>query len=183
MDPLDGSREYVAGSDEFVVSIARIERGVPTHGVLYQPTSGIAWTAIRGEGALRHAPGAPPEELPIHTPPAPVVALSRHHDVPATRRFAELHGYTRFSAVGSALKFAHLAEGTLAVYPRFTECKEWDTAAGHLILTEAGGGLRDLVTETELRYNKPEFPNNAFLACAPGVDLDVLFQSMRSMRP
>jgi 3'(2'), 5'-bisphosphate nucleotidase len=170
VDPLDGSREFLNGIEEFAVSIGRIRGGVPTHGVIYIPPTGVCYAAILGGGAAVRRKGQI-SALPAQVPPLPIQALSRYHNVPAAAEFAALNGYTEMRPTGSALKFGLLAEGEIAVYPRFEECKEWDTAAGQLILTEAGGAMIDVTTGKAPSYNKPAYPNNSFVACAPGIDI------------
>ncbi|MFT5429430.1 MAG: 3'(2'), 5'-bisphosphate nucleotidase [Myxococcota bacterium] len=173
VDPLDGSREFLNGIEEFAVSIGRIEAGAPTHGVIYIPPTGVCYAAISGAGAAVRR-GGRITALPAIVPPRPIQALSRYHNVPAAAEFADLNGYTEMRPTGSALKFGMLAEGEIAVYPRFEECKEWDTAAGQLILTEAGGAMIDVTTGHPPIYNKPAYPNNSFVACAPGIDITTL---------
>lgn len=181
VDPLDGSREFLSGNEEFAVCIARVEAApqggpgcAPTHGVVMMPATRVVYAAALGRGAARRDAAGVWAWLPLVQPPLPVQALSRFHDVPAARAFAQLNGYSQLRPTGSALKFGLLAEGSLAVYPRFEECKEWDTAAGELILREAGGDLRALETGRPLVYNKARFPNPPFVASAPGVDADAL---------
>lgn len=73
------------------------------------------------------------------------------------------------SSRGSSLKFALLAEGKIDVYPRFGPTSEWDTAAGHIIATEAGCQVYDVNSNQELQYNKANILNPHFIACRQGL--------------
>jgi 3'(2'), 5'-bisphosphate nucleotidase len=68
-------------------------------------------------------------------------------------------------SVGSALKLCLVAEGSAHLYPRFDPTMEWDTAAAHCIVEQAGGSVTDLKGDP-LRYNKPDLHNPPFVAAA-----------------
>ncbi|MGQ0664407.1 MAG: 3'(2'),5'-bisphosphate nucleotidase CysQ [Pseudomonadota bacterium] len=163
VDPIDGTREFVARNDEFTINIALVEARRPVLGVVHVPVKGITYAA--GRGAATRLDGA---ERPIRarTPPAAglVVVASRHHG-----RQADLDAYLEELAVverrsmGSAVKFGLLAEGSADLYPRFGPTMEWDTAAGHAVL-EAAGGQVVTVSGTPLLYGKPGFLNPDFIA-------------------
>jgi 3'(2'), 5'-bisphosphate nucleotidase len=148
VDPLDGTKEFLAGRDEFTVNVAIVTNGVPIAGIVAAPAQGLLWRAVVGGKAerLRLRFGAGPAEAYdrtiIHTRPAPnriVVATSRSHFDEATEEFlARLPVATRFLC-GSAIKFCYLAQGEADVYPRLSPTREWDIAAGCAILTAAGG--------------------------------------------
>ena len=86
------------------------------------------------------------------------------HSSVETQSFLKAQGITQIIKFGSALKFGKLAEGIIDIYPRFEGSKEWDIAAGHIILKEAGCFIVDLVTKQEPSYNKPSMKNNFFIA-------------------
>jgi 3'(2'), 5'-bisphosphate nucleotidase len=173
VDPLDGTRELLAGRDEFTVNIALVSDGQPIAGVVAAPARGIVWRGIVGGAAERFilAPGsdlnAARERTPIRTraPPkdALVALMSRSHLDPATEAYvARLKPSQRINC-GSSLKFCWLAEGTADVYPRLTPTSEWDIAAGHAVLASAGG----IVTAPDggaLSYGRPGFRIAAFIA-------------------
>ncbi len=100
--------------------------------------------------------------------------MSRQHLSAKTREFIALNGITRCEPCGSSLKFGMVASGKATVYPRFEGSMEWDIAAGHCILAEAGCTITDLVTGTRPRYNKPSLLNNPFIVCAPNVERKTL---------
>jgi 3'(2'),5'-bisphosphate nucleotidase len=146
VDPLDGTREFVAHNGEFTINVALIERGAPIAGAVYAPALGRLWFA--GEAAFGCAcpvgadlpPRAAWRALKVRPAPAALVALaSRSHCDAATEAFlADLPIGERRSA-GSSLKFCVIAEGEGDVYPRFGPTMEWDTAAGDAVLRAAGG--------------------------------------------
>ncbi len=161
VDPLDGTRELVAGRDEFTVNVALVSAGRPRLGLIAAPAQRLIWRGIEGRGAERLLlePGAPAtrarECVAIRTRPfphaAPTAAVSRSHLDQRTEAFlARLPAAERLSC-GSAIKFCRIAEGSVDVYPRLSTTCEWDVAAGHALLVAAGGTVVT-PTGTELRY-------------------------------
>jgi len=165
VDPLDGTREFLAGSGEFTVNIGLIEEGRPILGVVHLPVLGTTY-AGGPEGATLAAAGEAPR--PISARPKPqdgvIVLASRSHndDDELDRYLAELHVARRIAA-GSSLKFCRIAEGLGDLYPRFGRTMEWDTAAGHAVLAAAGGSVT-LLSGEPLAYGKPGFVNPDFIA-------------------
>jgi 3'(2'), 5'-bisphosphate nucleotidase len=166
VDPLDGTREFVAKNGEFAVLIGLIEDGRPVLGVVHGPAIGVTYTAHGPGTAMRRRAAGVFEPIRARTP-APngiVVVHSRSHE--NSRRLAE---YFQDRAVlervkcGSALKFGVLAAGEADFYPRFGTTMEWDTAAGQAVLEAAGGQVLDL-TSGPLQYGKPGLKNDGFLA-------------------
>lgn len=163
VDPLDGTRELVAGRDEFTINLAIVDGGRPRLGIVAAPAHGLLWRGIEGSGAerLRLSPGAPANAAQGHsiirTRPAPraglVAAVSRSHLDPQTEALLARLPIAARHACGSALKFCQIAEGSADVYPRLSPTCEWDVAAGHAVLAAAGG----VVTTPEgapLRYGR-----------------------------
>ncbi|SEL72812.1 3'(2'),5'-bisphosphate nucleotidase [Pseudoxanthomonas sp. GM95] len=142
VDPLDGTREFVKRNGEFTVNIALIEANQPVFGVIMAPVTGTIWHAQLGRGALRRD-GETDRELRTRQPAAaPLrVAASRSHRDPRTQAVLDQLPGAEAVPLGSSLKFCHIAEGLLDVYPRFGPTCEWDTAAGQCILEAAGGAL------------------------------------------
>jgi 3'(2'), 5'-bisphosphate nucleotidase len=151
VDPLDGTKEFVAGRDEFTVNIALVTRGTPLLGIVGAPALGVIWRGIVGRGAerLTFHENATPVTEPIHTRPCPppgtawTVAVSRSHADPRTEAFIAARAGAVRSELGSAVKFGHLAEGEVDIYPRLSPTCEWDVAAGHAVVTAAGGKVTD----------------------------------------
>ena len=169
VDPLDGTREFIARTGEFTVNIALIEDGRPVLGVLHAPVQGETYVADGLGQAVRIVGNGAPRPISARRAPAegPAVIASRSHRDAETDAFIAGLGPARIESAGSALKFGLLARGEADVYPRFGRTMEWDTAAGHAILKAAGGHVRDL-NGRELRYGKAGFVNPPFVAC--GVD-------------
>ncbi|MBK5957969.1 3'(2'),5'-bisphosphate nucleotidase CysQ [Rhodoplanes elegans] len=148
VDPLDGTREFVAGNGDYAVNIALVQNRRPVAGVVFVPRSGVLYRGRVGHGAERVALPAGAQDgaaVPIRTrrPPADglVAAVSRSHLDPESDRFLVAHGVVARIPRGSALKFGLLAEGTADVYPRFAPVREWDVAAGDAVLAAAGGAV------------------------------------------
>ncbi len=81
------------------------------------------------------------------------------------------HSMRDMKSAGSSLKFCLIATGEADLYPRVGRTMEWDTAAGHAVLTGAGGAVVRFDDLTPLTYGKADFANPFFIAHAPGVDL------------
>jgi 3'(2'), 5'-bisphosphate nucleotidase len=167
VDPLDGTREFVAKNGEFAVLIGLIEHGRPVLGVVHGPAMGVTYIAQGPRTAMRRR-GAAGAWEPIRAR-APggdglVVVHSRSHE--NSRRLAEYfegRPIRERRQCGSALKFGLLAAGDADFYPRFGTTMEWDTAAGQAVLEAAGGHVFDL-SGRPLSYGKPGLKNDGFLA-------------------
>lgn len=166
VDPLDGTKEFLQRNGEFTVNIALMEDGAPILGVVYAPALDKLYFAARGAGAHKVD-----REItsPIRVARAGKTLLrtlvSRSHGCPEERLERFIHGAERceFMVMGSSLKFCLVAEGAADFYPRLGLTMEWDTAAAHCILEEAGGSLTDL-DGNPMKYNKPVLRNPGFLA-------------------
>jgi 3'(2'), 5'-bisphosphate nucleotidase len=149
VDPLDGTREFIDGRDEYTVNIALIADGTPVLGVIAAPALGLIWRGLVGKGAEHLAFAAEGQVLPaspVHArrlPPCEsVVLVSRSHLDPRTQAYLERVHRPRTIACGSALKFCRIAEGSADLYPRLAPTHDWDVAAGHAIVEAAGGRVR-----------------------------------------
>lgn len=158
IDPLDGTREFVQGRDEYTVNVGLIVSGVPVLGVIYTPATGLIHAGAEGK-AFRAPlkPGAafdPDAAKPIHARRAPeklIAAVSRSYlDKKSEDFLAKLPIEGRLT-LGSSLKFTRLAQGDADVYPRLAQICEWDVAAGHALLAAAGGRVEAL-DGSRLRY-------------------------------
>jgi 3'(2'), 5'-bisphosphate nucleotidase len=149
VDPLDGTREFVAGRDEFTVNVALVTNGVPLMGIIGAPALGLVWRGLVGQGAERLATGAKSSPEPIRTRSLPtsgepwVAAVSRSHGDSRTDAFIAARPRAIRTPLGSAVKFARVAEGQVDIYPRLAPTSEWDVAAGHALVTAAGGKVTD----------------------------------------
>ncbi len=151
IDPLDGTKEFVAGRNEFTVNLALVSHGTPLLGIVGAPALGLIWRGIVGRGAerLTISGGAAPRVEPINTRPCPprgspwTVAVSRSHGDDRTEAFIAARSGAVRAVLGSAVKFGRVAEGGVDVYPRLSPTCEWDVAAGHAVVTAAGGRITD----------------------------------------
>jgi 3'(2'), 5'-bisphosphate nucleotidase len=150
VDPLDGTKEFLAGRDEFTVNLGIVTRGVPIAGIIAAPAQGLLWRGIAGGGAerlqLRLGAGEAKASgrSPIHTRPAPgrvTIATSRSHLDEQTEGFLARMPVGKRYCCGSSVKFCHLAQGDADIYPRLSPTCEWDIAAGCAILIAAGGAV------------------------------------------
>ena len=169
VDPLDGTREFIARTGEFTVNIALIEAGRPVLGVLHAPAQGETYFADGQGGARRYVGDQAPQAIRARPVPdsGPAVIASRSHRDAETDAYIAALRPSRTASAGSALKFGLLARGEADLYPRFGRTMEWDTAAGQAVLEAAGGHVRDLKGRA-LRYGKAGLVNPPFVAC--GVD-------------
>jgi 3'(2'), 5'-bisphosphate nucleotidase len=150
VDPLDGTKEFLAGRDEFTVNVAIVTQGVPIAGIIAAPAQGLLWRGVVGGKAERLRLGAgavdADDRRVIRSRPAPerlIAATSRSHLDQDTEAFlARLPIAKRFPC-GSSVKFCYLAQGQADIYPRLAPTHEWDIAAGCAILTAAGGSVTD----------------------------------------
>jgi 3'(2'), 5'-bisphosphate nucleotidase len=164
VDPLDGTKEFIRGGDDYTVNIGLIEKGTPKLGVVFAPATGRLHCGCIGEGAwIDEGHG----RVAISTRPRSDVTTavaSKSHLNQATIDYLEAAvGNCAYVSIGSSLKFCIIAEGKADIYPRAAPTCEWDTAAGHAVLL-AAGGLVDGPDGEPLRYGKRAFLNRAFVA-------------------
>ena len=151
VDPLDGTKEFIAGRNEFTVNLALVREGTPLLGIIGAPALGLIWRGLLGRGAERLTLRENASRLaePIHTRKFPargnpwIAAVSRSHlDITSEAFIAARPAATRL-VLGSAVKFARVAEGAADIYPRLAPTSEWDVAAGCALVTAAGGRITD----------------------------------------
>lgn len=163
VDPLDGTKEFLAGRPEYTVNIALIDGGVPVLGVVHVPRDGTTYFAARGAGAWRQRPGAAAVRI-FATPPPPGagirIAESRSHGSPELESVLAGYRVRERLAIGSSLKFCLVAEGSADCYIRLGPTMEWDVAAGDAIFRWAVAG--EVPHPSPLVYNKPDLRNGAF---------------------
>lgn len=172
VDPLDGTKEFIADSEEFTVNVALIERGQVVFGVVGIPATGACCYGGAGLGARRVDANGESQSISVRETPASgltVVASRRHGSAlqeqlltALAARFGELERVS----VGSSLKFCQLAEGSADCYPRLAPTSQWDTAAAQGVLEGAGGVVLTLQGEP-LRYDARESLLNPFFLALP----------------
>lgn len=169
VDPLDGTREYLRKSGQFCINIALIEEHRPVLGMIYIPVTGECFYACKGELSYKQMNG---NDEVIRTRPW----KNKHSTLALTRKINWQRFLDKFKfvfpqvihfkeeIVGSAIKFCRIAEGKADLYPCFGKTSEWDSAAGQVIVEQAGGHVVDLKWK-ELRYNtRPSLLNPQFIA-------------------
>ncbi|ANY90485.1 MULTISPECIES: 3'(2'),5'-bisphosphate nucleotidase CysQ [Pseudomonas] len=175
VDPLDGTKEFIAGSEEFTVNIALIEAGEVVFGVVSMPTNGRCYFGGRGLGAWRVEANTAADPIRVRQqPPAggrfTVVASKRHSSPQQEALLGGLGsavGELELANVGSSLKFCLLAEGAADCYPRLAPTSQWDTAAAQGVLEGAGGEVIGLDGQP-FRYPARESLLNDFFLALPG---------------
>lgn len=164
VDPLDGTREFTDGNDDFAVNIGLVRGGKIVLGVVGVPATGELFGGIVGVGAWKRQGGV---ETPVRARAVPAEGLtvlaSRHHgDTGRLDAFLAGRVVAKTVNYGSSLKFCRLAEGIADLYPRFGRTMEWDTAAPQAVLEAAGGTVCTLDGQP-MRYGKPGWENPFFV--------------------
>jgi 3'(2'), 5'-bisphosphate nucleotidase len=166
VDPLDGTKDFIAKNDEFTINIALVENNKPILGVVYVPVQNDVYYAELRKGAYKNENkiynSSVREDL--------IASDSNFHSTPAVDAFFQKNNIKNIKKYGSSIKICKLSEGIIDVYPRLNGTKEWDTAASHIIANEAGCKLIDIITKKELTYNKKEIGNNFFIASRNNIE-------------
>ncbi len=181
VDPLDGTKSFIAQQDEFTVNIALVRDGKPVWGVVYAPAkqalyyteAGKAWRVLTQGHSLSVAALLPLREA-IHVRPTPpegltVLASKSHRTVQTDAYVVSLEQpVAHYMAASSSYKFCLLAEGAADLYPRFGPTMQWDTAAGQAVLEAAGGNVHTpegaLFTYHQKAEVEKPFLNGPFIA-------------------
>jgi 3'(2'), 5'-bisphosphate nucleotidase len=167
VDPLDGTKEFLARNGEFTVNVALIDNGEPVLGVVAAPALDTTYVAGRELGAWRRV-GAGTTTRIVGRSPSPHVTRiveSRSHSSADLEGFIAMLGPVERIKVGSSLKFCRIAEGSADMYPRFGRTMEWDVAAGDCVFRNSGpdGEPR----ESPLVYNQPDLSTPRFVIGSP----------------
>jgi 3'(2'), 5'-bisphosphate nucleotidase len=177
VDPLDGTKSFVTGDPDFTVNVALIENGRATFGIVYAPATGRMFASL-GPATAIEAVVAPDSgarcfadiaiaQIRTRAPDRGRLSAiaSRSHGAAAAEAFLTRCGVAERRNIGSSLKFCLVARGDVDIYPRFGSIHEWDTAAGHAVLSAAGGAVT-LFDGTDLTYGKASggFRNPDFIA-------------------
>lgn len=179
VDPLDGTKEFIHRRGDFTVNIAYVVDGTPIRGVVYAPAKGRMFYT-RADGVSVEEQGPFDKDRPGKTTPITVsrpdngallVVASKSHRDQATDDYIGKYQVADMKAAGSSLKFCLIATGEADFYPRLGRTMEWDTAAGHAVLSGAGGKVVRFDDHTPLTYGKPIYENPFFIATSPGVEL------------
>lgn len=160
IDPLDGTKYFSRGEDEYAICIGLIKEGEPVYGAIYDPIDSMLYWAEKGGGAFMD------DQKIAHPGPGDglIVYSSGFHKKPERDKIINRLGITEIREKGSALKFCDLAAGRVDLYMRFGPTSEWDTAAAQVILEEAGCFLFEAFTQQTMTYGKPKYLNRGILA-------------------
>ncbi|MBK1636841.1 3'(2'),5'-bisphosphate nucleotidase CysQ [Rhodovulum adriaticum] len=179
VDPLDGTKEFIKRRGEFTVNIAWVEDGQPVRGVVYAPAKGRLFytradgSSVEETGDLVLDTVGTVAPIGVSAPDngALMVVASKSHRDQATDDYIAKYAVKDMTSAGSSLKFCLIATGEADLYPRLGRTMEWDTAAGHAVVTGAGGQVVRFDDHTPLDYGKPGYENPFFIVHAPGVEL------------
>jgi 3'(2'), 5'-bisphosphate nucleotidase len=164
IDPIDGTREFIAKNGEFTLNIALIHQDKPVLGVVYAPVLDDIYYAKQGYGAYKNN-----QKLPLKTNPNPkenlYIVTSKSHLNDKTLEYIKSLDTKniKYVPMGSSLKICLVAEGVADIYPRLGPCSEWDTAAADAIVKESGKMIYQFDTNKPLIYNKEDLLNPWFV--------------------
>ena len=179
VDPLDGTKEFIHRRGDFTVNIAFVSKGIPIVGVVYAPAKKRLFYTDKdlksveefGHHELKEIGKIKYISVSEPNPSQLIVVASKSHRDKALEKYIEKYNVSDSRAAGSSLKFCLIAAGEADLYPRVGRTMEWDTAAGHAILSGAGGFVVRYDNHQPLVYGKPLFENPFFIAYSPGVNL------------
>lgn len=174
VDPVDGTRDFIAKNDEFTVNIALVSHGEPVLGVVHAPAMGELFFAAKGKGAWMRVENSDARPLPREKQEDWVLARSWLHDNSMIESFAKNNNITQSIKMSSAIRLARLAQGKVNLCVISNKSNEWDIAAGQVILKETGGSIVEMESRKEPAYNKPDMQNAFSLATAKGISLSQL---------
>ena len=182
IDPLDGTNGFIAGNGDFAVQIGLAQEGEPILAVVYQPSTGVLYRAVRGEGTWIERPQLEPQQARVSSKKDVSemrLAASRSHRSPRMNKVVERFGFREEVQRGSVgIKIGLLIEQQCDVYIHLSpRTKQWDTCAPQLILTEAGGRMTDLFGEP-LNYNVPDVQNRNGLVSTNGAAHDQIIDTL-----
>jgi 3'(2'), 5'-bisphosphate nucleotidase len=179
VDPLDGTKEFIKRRGDFTVNIALVCGGKPIRGIVYAPARNrLFYTNSIGKaveetghfsvlkmGLVKNIQTALADNTALK-----VIASKSHRDL-QTNQYISNYSCKKIVSAGSSLKFCLLAAGEADLYPRFGPTMEWDTAAGHAVLSAAGGIVVQADNKRHLKYGKPGYKNPFFIAASKSVTL------------
>ena len=179
VDPLDGTKEFIKKNGEFTVNIALIEDNNPILGVVYVPAKSLLYLAEKNKGSfktntknkLENFEGIQKIIVSSQTNRPRVIGSRSHSNATFDNWVKEKFPNADIVQAGSSLKFCLIAEGEADIYPRFGPTSEWDIAAGHMIVNEAGGKIRTFQNDS-IKYNTKENIINPEFYAIGNIDLN-----------
>ena len=179
VDPVDGTKEFVSGSGQYTVNIALIENNQPVLGVVYAPVIGMLYASYGQDTAIKWSEDSQKEKpIRVREPSHKgliIVSSKSHGKGDDLEEFLSHYKIQKREQRGSSLKMCLIAEGKADLYPRFGKTCEWDTAAAHAILNDAGGTITT-VDGAPLLYGtgkREDFLNPEFIARSAHVMLPI----------
>jgi len=166
VDPLDGTKDFLAGHPDFTINIALVKESRPVLGVIFAPAINELYYAYEGGGAFLAAAREKACRIRVSSRSEPeqmVLVTSRYHGVGPESSFAAEAGFAGVFPRGSSLKGCMVARGDADVYLRLGNVHSWDICAMTAIVKQAGGKLTDL-RGAELRFDEPELLIQGFIA-------------------
>lgn len=169
LDPLDGTKEFIGRYGDFSICLALIRNKRPILGIVYAPALSLLYYGGANLGVFCYRQNKK-EPIGHITPKISTAMISRFHNDSKVEEFCKINTIERTYMLGGALKYCYIAEGKGSVYIRYNKMKEWDVAAGDIILQEAGGSLISLDSKQKPLYNNEDMTLAPFIATAHGVD-------------
>jgi 3'(2'), 5'-bisphosphate nucleotidase len=170
IDPLDGTLEFIHRFGDFCICAAYMRNRRPLCGIVFAPALDELYLAISGDGARFYQAGKK-NKLTPPTNSNLIVAKSRFHNERTVDEFCAMNNVDESMTAGGAIKFGRIALGTITVYPRYSGPKEWDVAAGDIIVWESGGRMVGMQTNKAMMYNNEDMRVEPFIAYGHGVAL------------
>jgi 3'(2'), 5'-bisphosphate nucleotidase len=163
VDPIDGTKEFIAKNDEFTVNIALIQKGRPILGVIYAPALDLLFFAVKDFGAFKVENGME-TRLSVNSyslsDEGLRIPISRSFLTEGTKNYIQTHFKNAIlTPKGSTLKWCMLADGQFDLYVLVGKTSEWDTASADIIIWEAGGSVLELESHQPMTYNRPNLKN------------------------
>jgi 3'(2'), 5'-bisphosphate nucleotidase len=162
LDPLDGTKEFIKRNGQFTINLALIEHSVPLLGFIHVPVTGYTYWALKGQGAFVHNGDTNVNIRASQKNDGWIAVSSSSHSTELDNTLLSKFPVTQYIKAGSALKFCYIASGVADVYHREGPTMEWDTAAGHILVEEAGATF-EYLSENRVHYNKLDLRNPSFL--------------------
>jgi 3'(2'), 5'-bisphosphate nucleotidase len=160
IDPLDGTRDFIHGSNDFTVNISLIYQNRPILGVVYAPATNDCWSAYKDGGAFYNGV----KVINSNVDEEVTGVDSNFHSTKMTKDFLDLNSIHKIKRFGSSIKMCKVADGSADIYPRLNGTKEWDTAASEIILEESNCEILTWPDKKKLVYNKNDLSNPFFVA-------------------
>lgn len=175
IDPLDGTKDFLAGNDEFAINIALMHQDKPILGLIFAPALDELYFGSKSGELWFEKSGIRVKKTKNKNHNELVMAVSRFHNHGDAEAFAKLNNIKESISIGASIKYGRMAFGEVDLYPRFIGTSEWDTAAGHAILEAAGGKIIDLSSMAPMLYGKPGRRNGKFIALSRSIQNDLIF--------